>query len=144
MANAIVYTKGVWKWGWENRLLATPMRYGSGFARPSAKTMRATRNEHGPRMFEPKQILAILQVASANVKALTLLGINAALGNTDLALLPMALGWGAGGEANAPLARAIVGAVLGGALLTLFVVPALYGIFGRFVRVQPELAEPLQ
>ena len=45
---------------------------------------------------------------------------------TALALVPMAIGVGRGGEANEPLARAILGAVIGGALLTLLVVPALY------------------
>ncbi len=49
----------------------------------------------------------------------------------------MAIGMGEGTEANVPLARAIIGAVLGGALLTLFVVPALYGIVGRFASPSP-------
>ncbi|MFQ5876323.1 MAG: efflux RND transporter permease subunit [Acidobacteriota bacterium] len=47
---------------------------------------------------------------------------------TILALLPMAIG-GRGAEANAPLARAIIGGALGAATLTLFVVPCLYLIF---------------
>ncbi|MBI5060583.1 efflux RND transporter permease subunit [candidate division KSB1 bacterium] len=47
-----------------------------------------------------------------------------------LALTPMAIG-GAGGEANAPLARAIIGGVLGATALTLFVTPALYAEFKR-------------
>ncbi len=41
------------------------------------------------------------------------------------AILPMAFGIG-GGDANVPLARAIVGGVLGATALTLFVVPCLY------------------
>ena len=49
---------------------------------------------------------------------------------TVLALLPMAWGIG-GGEANVPLARTIVGGVVGAALLTLFVVPALYVLMKR-------------
>jgi HAE1 family hydrophobic/amphiphilic exporter-1 len=60
---------------------------------------------------------------------------------TILALLPMALGLGDGAEANVPLARAVIGAVLGGALLTLFVVPALYGIVGRFAGISPSEEE---
>jgi multidrug efflux pump subunit AcrB len=44
---------------------------------------------------------------------------------TWLALLPMAFGF-AGGEANAPLARAIIGGVLGATFLSLLVVPCLY------------------
>ena len=50
---------------------------------------------------------------------------------TVLALLPMAIGFGHGGEANIPLARAIIGGVLGAMLLTLFVVPALYLMLKR-------------
>ena len=53
---------------------------------------------------------------------------------TILALLPMAIGF-AGGEADEPLARTIVGAVIAATLLPKFVVPCLYVIFKR----QPEL-----
>jgi len=49
---------------------------------------------------------------------------------TWLALVPMAIG-GQGGEANAPLARAIIGGVLAATVLTLFVVPVLYTYFKR-------------
>lgn len=49
---------------------------------------------------------------------------------TWLALLPMAIGIG-GGEANAPLARAIIGGVIAATLLSLVVVPCLYVIFKR-------------
>ncbi len=49
---------------------------------------------------------------------------------TWIALLPMA--WGAaGGEANAPLARTIIGGVLAATVLTLVVVPCLYVMFKR-------------
>jgi len=44
---------------------------------------------------------------------------------TALALLPMALGVG-GAEANVPLARTIIGGVLGAMVLILFVLPCLY------------------
>jgi multidrug efflux pump subunit AcrB len=44
-----------------------------------------------------------------------------------LALLPMAIG-GQGAEANAPLARAIIGGVIAAAALSLFAVPCLYVI----------------
>ncbi len=51
---------------------------------------------------------------------------------TLLALVPMALGFG-GGEANVPLARAIIGGVLGAMVLTLLVVPCVYAIVKREV-----------
>jgi multidrug efflux pump subunit AcrB len=47
-----------------------------------------------------------------------------------LAMLPMAIG-GPGAEANAPLARAIIGGVIAAAILSLFVVPCLYVVFKR-------------
>ena len=48
-----------------------------------------------------------------------------------LALLPTAFGLGAGGEANAPLAVAVVGGMVSSTLLTLLVVPALYSLTAR-------------
>jgi len=49
---------------------------------------------------------------------------------TLLALTPMAIGF-AGGEANAPLARTIIGGVLAATVLTMVVVPCLYISFKR-------------
>jgi multidrug efflux pump subunit AcrB len=49
---------------------------------------------------------------------------------TWLALIPMAIG-AAGGEANAPLARTIIGGVLAATALSLVVVPCLYVMFRR-------------
>jgi HAE1 family hydrophobic/amphiphilic exporter-1 len=46
---------------------------------------------------------------------------------TWLALVPMAIG-AFGGEANAPLARAIIGGVISATFLSLLVVPCLYVI----------------
>lgn len=50
-----------------------------------------------------------------------------------LALLPMALGLETGGEANVPLARAIIGGVLAATSLSLFVVPVLFFTFNKNV-----------
>jgi Cu/Ag efflux pump CusA len=46
----------------------------------------------------------------------------------------MALGLGAGAEQNAPLGRAVLGALFFARLLTLFVVPAFYSIFNRHLK----------
>lgn len=48
---------------------------------------------------------------------------------TVLALVPLALGFGEGGEAQAPLARAIIGGLLSSALITLVFIPTVYSIF---------------
>ncbi len=50
-----------------------------------------------------------------------------------LGMLPMALSLGSGSEQNAPLGRAVIGGLLAATMMTLFVVPAVYSIFGRDV-----------
>lgn len=50
---------------------------------------------------------------------------------TMLAMTPLALGIGEGGEAQAPMARAIIGGLLSSNLITLLVVPTIYALFER-------------
>ena len=50
-----------------------------------------------------------------------------------LGMLPMALSLGSGSEQNAPLGRAVIGGLFAATMMTLFVVPAVYSIFGRDV-----------
>jgi len=45
---------------------------------------------------------------------------------TILALLPLAIGTGAGGETQAPLGRAVIGGLLVSTLITLVLIPVLY------------------
>ena len=48
---------------------------------------------------------------------------------TILGLMPLALGIGEGAEAQAPLARTVVGGLTGSTLITLFLIPAVYSLF---------------
>jgi len=50
-----------------------------------------------------------------------------------LGMLPMSLGWGEGGEQNAPLARAVIGGLMFATVTTLFVVPIIYS----YLRTKP-------
>jgi HAE1 family hydrophobic/amphiphilic exporter-1 len=50
---------------------------------------------------------------------------------TILAMTPLALGLGEGGEAQAPMARAIIGGLLSSNLITLLVVPLVYSLIAR-------------
>lgn len=47
---------------------------------------------------------------------------------TSLALIPLALGLGEGGEAQAPMARAVIGGLLSSTFITLILVPVVYSI----------------
>ncbi len=58
---------------------------------------------------------------------------------TFLDLLPMAIGFGKGSEANVPLARAVIGGLLASTFLTLLVVPILYTLFIRETQIPANL-----
>jgi HAE1 family hydrophobic/amphiphilic exporter-1 len=50
---------------------------------------------------------------------------------TIFGLLPLALGLGEGGEAQAPMARAVIGGLISSTLITLVFVPTIYSLFER-------------
>jgi len=68
---------------------------------------------------------AIVEAAKVRVRPVLMTSIT-----TALALLPMAVGFG-GGDANIPLARAIIGGVVAATVLTLIVLPCIYAIIKR-------------
>ena len=60
---------------------------------------------------------------------------------TILAMTPLALGIGEGGEAQAPMARAIIGGLLSSSLITLVVIPTVYALFERRSLKTPAFVE---
>lgn len=88
------------------------------------------RVEHGAAPPE-----AVVEAARVRLRPIFMTSLT-----TVLALIPMAVGFG-GGEANIPLARAIIGGVVGATVLTLFVLPCLYVLMKRPPRNRPEQAE---
>ncbi len=64
---------------------------------------------------------AVIEAAAIRLRPILMTSLAAVLG-----LLPMAIGFGHGAEANVPLARAVVGGLSVSTALTLFVVPVLY------------------
>ena len=76
---------------------------------------------------------AIRKAASIRVRPVTMTALAA-----FFAMIPTAMSLQRGSEANAPLARAILGGLLAGEPATLFVLPALYSLLIR----DEELTEP--
>ena len=79
-------------------------------------------------------LAAIRKAASLRVRPVTMTALAA-----FFAMIPTALALENGSEANAPLARAILGGLLAGEPATLFVLPALYSLM---VRDKPATEEP--
>ena len=60
-----------------------------------------------------------------------------------IGMIPMALGWGEGGEQNAPLGRAVIGGLVCATIATLVFVPAVFSLLhGRRRAVAPVGPEP--
>lgn len=82
---------------------------------------------------------AICGGASKRLRAVLMTSLT-----TILALIPMAIGLGEGGELVAPMALSIMGGLASGTLFTLFVVPVIYSIFTGYrppVREEAEIEQ---
>lgn len=103
----------VFSFAFKNGLLDKPVAYGAAFDRPSAKTLRKSRNEAGSKIFTREEVLQILdylagkpvvvdgETISGNadvvMTAMVLLALNCGFGNTDVATLPQsAIDWKTG------------------------------------------------
>ena len=89
LGNEIQRIRSVFKYGYDAALIATPVRFGPAFRRPSRKVLRKQRNAKGKRMFVPAEIKKMLKASSLQVKGMILLGINCGFGNEDCATLPI-------------------------------------------------------
>jgi len=61
-----------------------------------------------------------------------------------IGMVPMALGFGEGGEQNAPLGRAVIGGLLFATVATLFFVPSVFAIFHSRREAQREREQEAQ
>jgi HAE1 family hydrophobic/amphiphilic exporter-1 len=61
---------------------------------------------------------------------------------TIFALIPLALGLSEGGEAQAPMARAVIGGLLSSTLITLVIIPVMYSVFEGMGKKKVAAVEP--
>ena len=105
LGNEVNRCRVILKFAGDQRLIPQPVYFGQSFDRPSKKVQRKTRNEAGPRVFTRDDILVVLDAlggkpitvkgeakpvkikADPQLRAMTLLGLNAGLGVTDCANL---------------------------------------------------------
>jgi integrase len=112
LGNEIEKVRTVFKYGFESGLIASPVRYGPQFKKPSASVFRRHKAKNGERMLEAAEVRRLLnalagkQVDTGSIdkktgeaetvmlppnpalRAMFLLGVNCGLGNHDCALLP--------------------------------------------------------
>lgn len=79
-------------------LVEKPIKYRKVLKSPAKRQLREAANLRGPRMFQPKEIRALLKVAPPQLRAMIYLGINCGFGNADCGTLPidqldLAKGW---------------------------------------------------
>jgi integrase len=113
LCNGITRVKSVFKYGFDNGLIRTQVRYGGEFKKPDKSVLRRARKQAGEKMLEADQLRRILDAlagkqvetdrtdpktgkretvtleADPTLRAMTLLGLNAAYGNNDCATMPM-------------------------------------------------------
>ena len=62
---------------------------------------------------------------------------------TVLGLLPLSFGLGEGGEAQAPLARVVIGGLMSSTLITLVLIPVVYSTFEQRLRLSYSMFHPV-
>ena len=89
LGNEINKTRVLFNYGYKNGMLDRPIRYGEGFKRPSRRLLRLARAAKGLRMFEADELRRVIEAADQPLQSMILLGINCALGNSDVGHLPI-------------------------------------------------------
>jgi integrase len=89
LGNEIQRVRSVFKFAFEDGIIDAPVRFGRGFAKPSAKVVRIERARKGARDLQAHQVRAIIEMAGVPLKAMVLLAANAGFGNNDIGTLPL-------------------------------------------------------
>ena len=81
--NEIARVKACLNYGWEAGVVDTPIRTGPNFKRVPKKKLRLERAKKPKKLFTAEEIHGLIDAADVQLKAMILLGINAAYGNAD-------------------------------------------------------------
>ena len=83
----ITVTRMPFKWAYESGLLEHPVRFGPDFKAPSRRVRLKSMREKGRKDFSAEELRRIIETAKQPLRAMILLGINAGLGQSDIANL---------------------------------------------------------
>jgi integrase len=93
LGREVTMVRSVFKYAVGNDLIEKAVKFGTTFVIPTKNDKRRQKarqkHAHGKRMFDPGDIHRMLEAAPPQLRAMILLGVNAALGNTDCASFPV-------------------------------------------------------
>jgi integrase len=93
LGREVTMVRSVFKYAVGNDLIERAVKFGTTFVIPTKndKRRQKARQKHayGKRMFDPGDIHRMLEIAPPQLRTMILLGVNAGLGNTDCASLPL-------------------------------------------------------
>jgi integrase len=90
LGNGIQRVRSLFKFAVDASLIATPIRFGPEFGRPSKKVLRLHRAEQGVKLFTAEEVRRLIDAAGQPLEAMLLLAINAGFGMADCGKLPLA------------------------------------------------------
>lgn len=103
LSNCVQRVRVLFKFAVDNGAIDRPVRYGQNFKVPSAKTLRISRANKGPKLFSAEEVRALTNGALVPgddgpqlvrpgpvMRAMVLLGINCGFGNADCGRLTRA------------------------------------------------------
>lgn len=89
LGNEVTRVRTAFKWLHENGKIPREMRFGTEFRRPGRRAVRRHRRIQGKKLFTSAQIRLLLDESGLHLRAMILLGVNAAYGPHDCAELPI-------------------------------------------------------
>lgn len=81
--------KSVFNFAYDQEMIDKPFRLKVLLKTPSKKSIRAERNEREPQMMQPPELRKVLRMATLQMRAMVLLGLNCAFGASDISSLPV-------------------------------------------------------
>jgi integrase len=87
LGNEVQKIRSLFGYAYDAELLDKPVRFGPSFKGPSRRVLRQNKASRPKRLFNRDELLLMLLAASETMEAMILLGVNAGLGNHDVAAL---------------------------------------------------------
>lgn len=89
LSNAVTRIRVVFNYAFQADLIDRPVKYGPTFRRAKKKDIRKENRKKGVRLFTSREVRALIDSASPQMRAMILLGINLGFGNNDCGMLPL-------------------------------------------------------